>query len=151
MLATVGLVVGVAAAAGAEGRLERETLGAAMRLAGFQEVKLPVSLVSRVPTGASSGIEGWIATDSTGRVRIFIYTGSETFQCASALPPRRQCLLKLASIIVHEAWHLRHGAGEAEAYAEQLAFLSIHGASALQIAGVHRARAHVLAARVNTR
>jgi hypothetical protein len=119
-------------------RAERETLDAAVRLSGFTRSGLPVSLASIAPRGTSRGVEAWTTTDGTGR-RIFIYTGS------------RQCLLKVASIVVHEASHLLYGATEAEAYAAQIAFLTLHGASAVSIAGVRRARAYVLASESNSR
>jgi hypothetical protein len=139
------MTFGIVAVAHADARLDRDTLEAAMRLAGLQDSGLPVSLASSPPPGSSPGVEGWTTADKTGARRVYIYTGSETFRCASSLPPHRQCLLKIASVLVHESWHFRHGTGEADAYAAQIAFLSLHGASALQIAGVHRARAHVLA------
>ena len=54
--------------------------------------------------------------------------------------------LKLASIIVHEAWHYRHGPREAGAYDRQIAFLTAHRGSSAQITGVRLARTRVLAA-----
>jgi hypothetical protein len=35
-----------------------------------------------------------------------------------------QALKKIASVIVHEEWHVRHGRDEAEAYAAQLTALT---------------------------
>ena len=74
--------------------------------------------------------------------RIVVYSGSDVFRCASN-PDRldNQCLLKLASTIIHEAWHYRHGPDEAGAYDAQIAFLITHGGSSAQIAGVRRSRA----------
>jgi hypothetical protein len=57
-----------------------------------------------------------------------------------------QCLLRLASVIVHEAWHFRHGRQEADAYTAQIAFLLGNHASDEQIASVQMARDRVLAA-----
>lgn len=54
------------------------------------------------------------------------------------------CLLKLASIIVHEAWHFRNGPDEAGAYNAQIEFLAQRGGS-IEIAGVRRARDRVKA------
>jgi len=54
--------------------------------------------------------------------------------------------LKLASAIIHEAWHCRHGVDEAGAYEAQIAFLMTHGGASVQITGVRLARQHVLAA-----
>ena len=60
--------------------------------------------------------------------RIFVYTGSDMFRCASRPLSMRQCLLRLASAVVHEAWHLENGRDEEEAYEEQIAFLLRNGA-----------------------
>jgi len=54
---------------------------------------------------------------------------------SSGLLLRRSYSLKLASIIVHEAWHYRDGPSEAEAYAKQIAFLTTHGGSDRLISG----------------
>ena len=40
-----------------------------------------------------------------------------------------RCLLKVASVIVHEAWHLRNGPDEVGAYQTQLIFLQMKEAS----------------------
>jgi hypothetical protein len=61
--------------------------------------------------------------------------------------------LKLASVIVHEAWHLQHGRDEAGAYDAQLIFLQMTEASAtfqlnlaaaITINEVRRAKARML-------
>jgi hypothetical protein len=123
------------------GRCERltETIG---------EACLPIVLAPVPPDEASRGIEGWILRREDGTAeRIVVYSGSDVFRCASD-PDRLdyQCLLKLASIIVHEAWHYRHGPREAGAYDRQIAFLTAHHGSSAQITGVRLARARVLAA-----
>ena len=138
---------------------ERAVLDRALRLAGPQlYAHLPFVLVSELPRTASPGAEAWTVFDEHGKGdRIFVYTRSRTFQCASA--PRgdqEQCLLKLASVIVHEAWHLRNGLDEVGAYEAQLSFLRLIEASAVfqvnEAAGVNirevrRARDRVLAER----
>jgi hypothetical protein len=125
---------------------ERRTLDDALLLAGLTH-RLPIMLAPTTPEGSSLGVEAWIIADRDGPRRIVVYTRSETFRCASALPRDHQCLLKLASVLVHEAWHLMHDASEAEAYAAQIAFLTLRGGSAPNIAGVLRAKAHVIASR----
>jgi hypothetical protein len=79
--------------------------------------------------------------DGAAARHIYIYTESDTFCCASS--PDHQCLLKLASVIVHEAWHYRIGPSEDGADAEQIAFLILRGGSSPICEGVHRARRHV--------
>lgn len=138
---------------------ERAVLDRALRVAGPQlYAHLPFVLVSELPRTASPGAEAWTVFDEHDKGdRIFVYTRSRTFQCASA--PRRdqeQCLLKLASVIVHEAWHLRNGLDEVGAYEAQLSFLrlieasavfQVNEAAALNIREVRRARDRVLADR----
>ena len=128
------------------GQLERQTLEAARLLAG-RSGRLPIALASVLPDGASSrGIEGWTIPRADGKgEQIFVYTASEIFRCASK-GKNYQCLLRLASIIVHEAWHFRNGGSEDGAYAAQIAFLMGNQGAPEQIAAVRMARDRVLAA-----
>jgi hypothetical protein len=57
----------------------------------------------------------------------------------------RQCLLRLASAVVHEAWHLDNGRDEGEAYEAQIAFLMKNGAATEHVKAVRLARNRVLA------
>jgi hypothetical protein len=136
---------------------ERGVLDRALRLTGPQAyAHLPLVLISELPGTASPGAEAWTVFDEHGKGdRIFVYIRSRTFQCASARRiDQNQCLLKLASVIVHEAWHLRNGRDEVGAYEAQLTFLRLieasafgHGneAAALNIREVRRARDRVVA------
>jgi hypothetical protein len=126
----------------------RKTLEAAIQLAGRHVVRFPITLVSVLPDGASPGIEAWAVREAAHDGRVFVYTGSKVFLCARMLPGNHQCLVKLASIIVHEAWHLRFGPSEAGAYEEQIAFLLLNGGSGPRITEVRRARNHVLARQI---
>jgi hypothetical protein len=140
---------------------ERAALERALELAGPRLYRhLPIVLIATLPGIVSPGAEAWTVYDEYGTGdRIFVYTRSRTFRCASALrSDRDQCLLRLASIIVHEAWHLRHGPDEAGAYEAQLAFLRLTEASAFlqvsetasqDIREVRRARDRALADRRN--
>jgi hypothetical protein len=97
---------------------------------------------------ASRGVEAWTVHDRDGHAeRIVVYRGSELFGCASD-PDRLdyQCLLRLASAIIHEAWHYRYGLDEAGAYEAQIAFLITHGSPSVQITSARLAHQHVLAA-----
>jgi hypothetical protein len=138
------------AQASEQAEVERETLEAARLLAGPAIAKLPIELASVPPYGASSGVEGWTLYRSDGQgERILVYTGSRIFRCASLPqqdPQRYQCELRLASVIVHEAWHFRNGRQEAGAYTAQIAFLIGNHASDAQIAAVQMARDHILSA-----
>jgi hypothetical protein len=126
----------------------QKTLEDAVLLAGRSIAGLPIVLSAVLPDGASRGADGWTVYGQDGSAeRIVVYSDSDVFRCAST-PDRLdyQCLLRVASTIIHEAWHFRHGPGEADAYDAQIAFLTLRGGSSAQISGVRRARAHVLAA-----
>jgi hypothetical protein len=115
-------------------------------LSGLSVAGLPIALASVPPDGASQGIQGWTVPRADGKgEQIFVYTGSKIFRCASE---RRnyQCVLMLASVIVHEAWHFKHGAREDEAYAAQIVFLMGNNGTLAQVAGVRMARAQALEA-----
>jgi hypothetical protein len=128
-------------------RAAQRTLEDAVLLAGPSVAGLPIVLTAVLPDGASRGIEAWTLSQNGLAERIVVYSESDVFRCAShPILPNYQCLLKVASTIIHEAWHYRHGPGEAGAYDTQIAFLTRSGGSSLNISGVRRARAHVLAA-----
>jgi len=136
---------------------ERAVLQRALRLAGPQSyAQLSFVLTSELPTTVSQGAEAWTLYDEHGMGnRIFMYTGSRAFRCASVShPDQGQCLLKVASVIVHEAWHLRTGPDEVGAYEAQIIFLKLNEASAflqsneaaaMNIREVRMARDRVLA------
>jgi hypothetical protein len=130
------------------------TLSQAIDLAGPRAAALPIALAARPYAAASSGVEAWTLYGEDGRPQqIFVYTESVAFRCANRQPkPDWQCRLKLASVIVHEAWHFNESRDEAGAYVAQLAFLIGNGASPQVTAGVRRSRDRAVAARgANTR
>jgi hypothetical protein len=154
-------VPSIVRAAGSTPAQERAALDTALRLAGPQSyAHLPIVLVSALPGTVSPGAEAWTVYDEHGKgARIFVYTRSRAFRCASAQrSDQDQYLLKLASIVVHEGWHLRNGPDEAGAYEAQLAFLRLTEASAFlqlnetasqNIREVRRARDRALADKRN--
>ena len=130
--------------------VERQTLEAALVLTGYAIAKLPIELASVAPNGASQGVEGWTLYRADGQgERIVVYSESAIFRCASRPDTNtesHQCLLRLASVIVHEAWHFRNGRQETGAYTAQIQFLMANHASDAHIAAVQMARDRVLAA-----
>lgn len=133
-------------------RVRRDALDAAVVLANPHSAGVRIVLASVRPDAASPGVEAWTVIREDGKGdRVVVYTESSVFICASRHTPVHVnpyiCLLKLASIIVHEAWHFRNGPDEAGAYEAQLQFLVARGAgSAAEIAvGVRRARDRVKA------
>jgi hypothetical protein len=124
---------------------ERKILEEAIILAGLQSVRPRIVLTSELLAARTQGVEGWTVIGEDGKgYQIFVYTRSRTFQCASGRQNANQCLLKLASVIVHEAWHLKYGPDEAAAYTAQEAFLEFNHASPLLITEIRQARRRVL-------
>ena len=133
-------------------RVRRETLDYALVLATPHGAGVPIVLASILPDLASPGAEAWTVFREDGKGdRVVVYTESRVFICASRDRPVHvnpyECLLKLASIIVHEAWHFKNGPDEAGAYEAQLRFLATRrSVSSAEIAeGVRRARDRVKA------
>jgi hypothetical protein len=133
------------AAWASHGASDRETLKRVLILAGLDRANLPITLATAAPASASPGVEAWTSYDGDGNgERIFLYTGSDMFRCASRPLAMRQCLLRLASAVVHEAWHLENGRDEGEAYEAQIAFLMKNGAATEHVKAVRLARNRVL-------
>jgi hypothetical protein len=119
--------------------VERQTLEHALSLAGPGIADLPIGLASAPFAHASRGLAAWTVFPDDGTpAHILVYTASPAFVCASVRPdPDYHCVVMLASIVVHEAWHVQHGSSEAGAYRAQLAFLFLHSASAAQLDSVY--------------
>jgi hypothetical protein len=80
----------------------------------------PIELVEIVPPEVSMGAEAFVRRDTN---TIYLVTSSNVF--VTALTSRRECsnspeIVKLASILAHEEWHVRHGPDEKGAYEYQL-------------------------------
>jgi hypothetical protein len=127
----------------------RAVLDKVVVAAGLQSTRPSIVATSELPRERSAEAEAWIVySEDHATDRIFVYTGSRTFRCASvAHRDQYQCLLKLASVIVHEVWHLTKGPDERGAYDAQLAFLEFQQASAPVMNEVRGARRRVLADR----
>jgi hypothetical protein len=93
-------------------------LACALSVLGRSEASLPpIKLIDLAPPEVSAGAEAFVRSGT-----IHLITSSSVFQsalssrgCSASLPMR-----KLASILAHEHWHVRHGADERGAYQYQL-------------------------------
>ena len=84
----------------------------------------PVQFVAIAPAGVSATAEAFVLS---GGDRIYVVTSTPTFRRAQGASDRcgdLQALRKVASVLVHEEWHVLHGADEAGAYAAQLTTLT---------------------------
>jgi hypothetical protein len=80
----------------------------------------PIELVDTLPSNVSRNAEAFVRYEPA---RIYLVTSTPVFREAqrTGSPNRsRDPFIKLASIIVHEAWHLNHGEDEESAYDAQL-------------------------------
>ena len=86
----------------------------------------PIVLISEPPPYASANAEAFVLHEPD---RIVLITSTLVFrQAQRADPSDQEAARKLASILVHEEWHLRHGPEEAGAYEAQLKTLFLLGA-----------------------
>ena len=86
----------------------------------------PIRLLDVRPPHASADAEAFV---DPAIPTIYVMTTSDVFIAAQAM---HRCedvepMRKLASILVHEEWHVRHGSDEKGAYAAQLTALSMLG------------------------
>ena len=97
-------------------------LACALSVLGRSEASMPrIELIDIAPPGVSARAEAFVLRD-TGT--IYVITSSAAFQEA-VKEDRFQCgysvaVRKLASILAHEEWHVRHGPDEKSAYEHQL-------------------------------
>ena len=99
-------------------------IACALTLLGKSERNTPpIVLVDTAPIEASAQVEAYVRSFDKN---IYIVTSSPVFR--TLLASRSDCgdfiaLKKLASIIAHEEWHIRHGTDERGAYQAQLTTL----------------------------
>jgi hypothetical protein len=84
----------------------------------------PIKLLALPPPGVSSRADGFVRE---GEPIIYVLTSSTAFRNAECHNP--PSLFKLASVLAHEAWHIRHGGDERGAYEAQLKSLLWLGAT----------------------
>jgi hypothetical protein len=94
---------------------EQRTLEYALSVAGPGVANLPIELASVRDAGASPYADAWTTYSGEGKgLRIFVLNSTDLFRCASA--STFACVRRLASTLVHEAWHFNHGPDEGPAY-----------------------------------
>jgi hypothetical protein len=112
---------------------------------------VPIRFLDTPPRGASRYIEAFVTHDPDV---IYLITSSSVFRDAfAARTPDRNpdAFRKIASVIVHEEWHLRHGADEEGAYRAQIITLMSLGAGGAVISSVNKSMNAVLQGRARAR
>jgi len=88
----------------------------------------PIVLLESRPPEVSMHAEGFVRH---GDPRIYLLTGTASFERARRATGRcgaLQALRKIASVVIHEEWHVRYPGDEPGAYAAQLMALTEVGA-----------------------
>ena len=98
-----------------------------------------IELAARRPPDASPTAEAWVRFNVDGSAMPVIYVATDSSVYRGAATMDYQALVKLAGILVHERWHLRHGQDEVGAYADQLGAMEYLHASSLNLLGVRQA------------
>jgi hypothetical protein len=107
---------------------------------------IPIKLVDSAPRGASRNVEGFLTRDPD---TIYLVTSTPHFRDAQR--GDLDALRQIASVIVHEEWHLLHGADEKSAYEAQLTTLTWLGASSNLVGIVKKSMLVVLDAQKRAR
>jgi hypothetical protein len=84
----------------------------------------PIEFVDVRPPYVSANADAYVPL---GHPRIYVITTSPAFTRARRAVYKcgeLNALRKIASVLVHEEWHVRHGSDEAGAYAAQLSTLA---------------------------
>ena len=114
----------------------------ALDLLGRSQAIAPIELLASPPPSQSANAEAFITRSPP---TIHLITSTAAFRDAQDdWQGRRDACRKIASIIVHEEWHLQHGPDERGAYQAQLTALAAMGADPTIIGSVRRAMFTVL-------
>jgi len=104
----------------------------------------PIRFLDVPPPGASRNVEAFVMHNPD---TIYLITSTETFRSAQGAvgdAGRREACRHMASVIVHEEWHLRHGGDEQGAYLAQLTMLTALGANNESLSAVRRSMMFVV-------
>ena len=115
----------------------------ALNLLGRSHTIAPIELLATPPPTQSANAEAFVTRDPP---TIYLITSTEAFRDAASDDSRSRLdgCRKIASIIVHEEWHVRHGPDEEGAYSAQVIALMAMGAQPVQINQVRRSMTAVL-------
>ena len=133
-------VITAGPAVGASGPQLASPIDQAIRLLGWSRADTPqIVLVTNKPREVSAMAEAWVRFTDTGRAVpiIYVWSGNEMFR--DAVSGNYQALVRLAGVLVHERWHVRHGRDHVGAYNAQLSMMQYLGANSMHMADVRKA------------
>ena len=117
-----------------------EPLSSAVQLLGWSGDDVPqIDVVSDRPADRTRTAEAWVQLDPDGRAVPVIHLRADTDVYRDARTGDYQALVRLAGILTHERWHLRHGPDEVGAYAAQLSTMTYLHANGTRLAEIRRA------------
>ena len=108
---------------------------------------VPIRFLDAPPAGASRNVEAFVTLNPD---TIHLITSTAAFRDAQrgrGEPGHLDGCRKIASVIVHEEWHLRHGDDEEGAYFAQITTLMRLNAGAAMLTSVRQSMAAALVAR----
>jgi hypothetical protein len=109
-------------------------------LLGWYGDDLPrIEVVDRKPADATGTVEGWVRFNENGSAIPVIYVRADTEVYRDAVTNDYQALVRLAGILAHERWHLRHGQDEVGAYTVQLSTMEHLHANGMQLSQIRKA------------
>jgi hypothetical protein len=112
----------------------------ALTLLGWSGGDVPrIVVVDQRPPDATVSVDAWVRFDTEGRAMPVIYVRTDTDLYRDAVRQDYQALVRLAGILAHERWHLRHGRDEEGAYTAQLSTMEYLHANSTHLAQVRRA------------
>jgi len=106
-------------------------------LAWFGDEVPQFEVAARRPPDANPIAEAWVRYNGDGSPVPVVYVAADSYVYRDA-PRNYQSLVKLAGILAHERWHLRHGPDEIGAYDTQLSTMTYLHASSPNLAEVRR-------------
>ena len=123
---------------GTRSQMLPQPLAAAVALLGWFGDDVPqFQLAAERPSDGTPNAEAWVRFKADGSAVPIIYVAIKSRVYRDALTDY-QSLVKLAGILAHERWHLRHGPDETGAYDTQLSIMTYLRASSTELAEVRR-------------
>ena len=98
-----------------------------------------IEVLDAKPADASPTVEGWVRFNADGSALPIVYISADTHVYRDAVGHDYQALVRLAGILAHERWHLRHGRDEVGAYTAQLSTMEYLHANTMHLAEIRRA------------
>ena len=111
-----------------------------MTLLGWSRDDVPrIVMVDRKTPDATATVEAWVRFADDGAAMPVIYVRTDTDIYREAARTDYQALVRLAGILAHERWHIRHGRDEVGAYTVQLSIMEYLHANQTHLAEVRQA------------